>query len=154
MDADDRERFVIRRLRQAIAFVIGLGALAIALGYLDVTVTDLEYQRHVELAGGDELSCFVIALLAPGAWAFRRPRWPQLVIWIMWLSTWLMLGMMVALPGESNEGLDPFWIRPLITGTLVAIATIVFVVLPTIRSTHKSPPLPRPSRLPAARVIR
>lgn len=154
MDADERERSVVRRLRQAIALVIVLGALAIALGYLDVTVTDLDYRDHVERAGSDVLSIFVLVLIAPAAWVLRRPRWPQLVVWIMWLTSWVMLGAIFALPGGSSEMVMPFWIRPLITASLAAIAGIVCIVLPLIRGAHKSPPLPRDTKLPPARVVR
>ncbi|HEY5952088.1 MAG TPA: hypothetical protein VIV40_41610 [Kofleriaceae bacterium] len=153
-EREDREAIVVRRMRQAIAVVAGLAALVIALGYTHVEITDLDYQTHVERAGSDELTVFVVLLLAPAGWVYRKPRWPQLVMWIMWLVTWLMLATVMMIGDEPHEMIRPFWVRAAMTLALSLIGCVVVIVMPLVRNLHKSPPLPRPTRLPSARVLR
>lgn len=143
---------IVRRLRIAIGVAVALGVLTIVLGYIPVSITDMDYQRHLERAGSDELTLLVVMMMLPVGWAYRRPKWPLLVMWIMWLTTWLMLGaiLFIADTDQAYEMVDPFWMRPLLVVTTIAMALVVDVVLPVLRGRNKSPP---PSTLPNARVV-
>jgi hypothetical protein len=150
-ESDEREARVVRGLRQATACAAAFGVLAICLGYLEVTITDLEYRRHVERAGSDEVHH--LAAAARGV-DVARPRWPQLVAWIVWLTTWLVLGALLAIHEEPYEMIDPLWLRPLITASIAMMALVVVVVLPLIRRTHGSQHPRRDPPLPPARTVR
>lgn len=158
---DDEEQFVVHRLRQLTGVVLALSGLAIALGYLDLHALDMEYRPVIVRAGTDALTVLAMALVVPAVWVYRMPRMPQIVIWCMWFVSVAMFAVifMVGQTGrvfgtQGLETIDEMWVRPLIVLLHVTNAFVVLILMPILRSTHKSPPLPKPTKLPAARIVR
>jgi hypothetical protein len=155
-DAERRERTIVWLLRAIITATFALGACAIVLGYQIVPATHLrsyvDYNRDL---GGDLTAASAIAILVPGVWAWWRPRWPQLIFWIMWTVPVAMLIAMLSLGApsmlEETQG-DLAW---LLYATFGLIVLVISAALPIVRSRHRSPPLPAPGpRLPPARALR
>ena len=124
------EDTVVRRLRAIIFVMFGLGIAA-------------------AIVGTGEVRFFVGCFFIPGAWAYLRPRWPALVIWIMWASTIGMLGFLLAIGGKT-ELLDSsaHWLMSI-------VSALLFIALPLVRRMHDAPPMRSGrSRIPEARVHR
>ncbi len=161
MKSEARERVVVGRLRVIVAVLLVFGAVACVLGYLPhgFRATDREYVDHVESAGGDSLAIFLLLLFAPSIAVLRRPSSPLIMIWVLWAFPCTLLALLVAVgPGEnlysSNEFLWPLWPARIAYSLIAAILFGIFLVVPAVRRTHRSPPLQRRSRLPAARIHR
>lgn len=116
-----------RRLRAVILVILALGVVA-------------GFNPH------GYMRAFVIAFNLPAAWTYVRPRWPLILIWIMWSVTWVMLAMILAL-GDKGPVLATW------SHWLMAAATVLLcVVLPLVRLTHGRKARGRRSRIPEARV--
>ena len=125
----NREDQVVTRLRALIFVIIGLGVVAGVLG-------------------SSEVRFFVICFYLPAGWAYVRPRWPQITIWIMWATTWGMLAVILALGGKPELLEAPsHWL-------MAGAAFLLCVVVPLVRRMHEAPPLPLrgSSRIPEARI--
>ena len=128
MESDPREAEIVLRVRACVivAAIIGLAAVLV------------DYRQNAVLVG---------ALFAPGGWVFARPRWGRIVMWAMWIVPIVMLIALV-----NVERFDRF-MAP--TGILVGLVSIlVLAVIPLIRRGHRAPPLPRPSKIPSARLVK
>lgn len=121
---------VIHRLRALILTIFALGLVA---GLVNT--------------GG--IRFLVVCFYVPGAWAFMKPRWPAIVFWIMWASTFGLLAFLIALGGTTDMLRSP-------THVLMMFASaILFFLVPLVRRMHEAPPsLGGRSRIPAARVHR
>jgi hypothetical protein len=128
MASDPREAQVVRTLRVIIAITVVLGVLAVALG-------------------SGFFAVFAIAFYAPAAWVYWRPRWGQIVIWIMWTTTLAMIPVFRVL-----DRLDTLRVAP---GYLMGIVLVLIVcVMPLVRVMNKPPRIPREVKIPVARVVR
>jgi hypothetical protein len=156
IDRLEREAIVVRRLRRCIGFVLAFGVFVIVLGYVPIRTIDVAYREQIGRAGSDELSLFVVLLLLPAGWVYRKPRWPQLVVWIMWITSWLMLLAIFSLgsPDPMEGDAELGWVRTLIICLLALMGACVVIVMPLIRWTHKAPSPPRRPDLPSARIVR
>ena len=153
-DEDPRETEVVRLLHVAIGLVVMLGVLAIVAGGVDQLTGS--NRVHVEPAVPGVQLLSIVLLLLPAGWVYRRPRWPQIVVWIMWASSWLMLGFILQVDTDRGSwlGMDSFWIYVVTRVCTIAIGFTVIVAVPLIRASHKSPRLPPKPKLPKARVVR
>jgi hypothetical protein len=97
------------------------------------------------LVGTNMLRLYAIGFFAPIGWVYWRPRMPQILVWIMWSTTLSMLAVIVALGEGGLFQRNGHWLM-LVCGVMVT------VVLPLVRRLNRSPALPRPTRLPEARV--
>ena len=124
------EEHIVRRLRALIFVMFGLG---IAAGII----------------GTGEVRFFVICFFIPAGWAYMQPRWPAIIIWIMWASTVGMLGFLLAIGGDTELlDLPSHWI-------IGAIGGLLFIGLPLVRRMGEAPPIVRGrSRIPEARIHR
>jgi hypothetical protein len=120
---------IVRRLRALIFVIFGLGGAA-------------------AVTGSDELRFFVLWFFVPGIGAYARPRWPAIVIWMMWASTIGMLGLLLAIGGKP-ELLDKpsHWF-------VGGAAALLFIAVPLVRRMHEAPPILRSRRIPEARIYR
>lgn len=151
----ERELKIERILRWMIVAIAAIGALTILVGTIDIEVTTQSYATRHERAGGPALTLYVIAMLVPGIWALYRPRWAQIVFWIMSAVSVSMVGGMVRLgTQESYEMVSPVWPPLAIFAGVAALFLGICVALPFVRALHKAPALPRPTRLPVARLTR
>ncbi len=121
----------MKRLRAAILVIVALGVVA---GF-----DPHGYRR-----------AFVIAFNLPAAWTYVRPRWPLILIWIMWAVTGAMLAVILAL-GERGPILASW------SHWLMAAATVLLCVgLPIVRLTQGDSRRAREragkARIPVARV--
>lgn len=121
---------IVTRLRAIIFVMFGLGVAA-------------------ALTGSPDARFFVICFFLPGPWAYASPRWPAIVIWVMWASTIGMLGFLLALGGMPSLLEQPtLWLMGL-------VSALLFVALPLVRRMHEAPPVMRGrSRIPEARIFR
>lgn len=125
------ERQAVTRLRAVILVILALAAIA-------------GFNPH------GFMRAFVIAFCLPAAWTYVRPRWPLILIWIMWSVTWVMLAVIIAL-GDRGPVLATWshWL-------MAAATAILCVVLPLVRLTHGDSRRPRAlggsSRIPEARI--
>jgi len=119
---------IVTRLRAIIFVMAGLGIAA-------------------AVTGSPDARFFVICFFIPGAWAYVSPRWPAIVIWIMWTSTIGLLAFLLAIGGKPDLlGSPTTWLM----GMVVAL---LFVALPLVRRMHEAPPVMRGrSRIPEARI--
>jgi hypothetical protein len=127
MDTDAREREIVWRLRAVIAAAQVVAIVAMLVG----NAYDL---------------LLVAALFVPAPWVFWRPRWGQIMVWIMWAVPVLMLSLLISLDRT-----------PVMTAShaLVGIVVaLVVVVLPFVRRGHRPPPMPRNLWIPEARLVR
>jgi hypothetical protein len=125
------ERQAVTRLRAVILVILALGVIA-------------GFQPH------GYMRAFVIAFNLPAAWTYVRPRWPLILIWIMWSVTWVMLAVIIGL-GDRGPVLATW------SHWLMAAATLILcVVLPLVRLTQGESRRPRARagsiRIPEARV--
>ena len=157
---EERERVVARRLRVSVAVLLVLGAAAAVLGYLPegIRITDMHYRDHLGPAGGSRLAASLLLLVLPSIAVLWRPRWLQIVVWMIWAlpSTALALAMIgsAADAYPHNELVWPMWPGWSAYMLVGAISFGIVAVIPAMRSTHRSPPLLRSSALPSARVHR
>jgi len=154
-----------------VVLLVVLSAIAAALGYAPggFTITDRDYVDHVVPAGGNRLAAYLVLLLMPGLMVVQRPQWREILLWILWVMPLTAATLVLAndgsrcaypaqhLLGRADCGYE--WAWPLPTGwlTYTLVGTVLFaivVVIPLIRSTHRTPRLPRPAKLPAARIHR
>jgi hypothetical protein len=159
--AESREQRLVRTLRVLIATVYTLGVAVIAIAQMDIEITDRQYVSYIQRAGSQELTLFVAIVLLPGIWPLYRPRWPQLGVWIMWAVTWTMFAIIFSLGGARGPAVElvahlvvPWWPPFAIPALLGAMGLLLLVVIPLVRRTHPSPPIPPRSRLPEARLVR
>jgi len=156
--SEEREHAVVQRLRRLVVAVVVCGGLAAALGYVDgLVVTNSLYDRYVVPSGGDALTMYLLALLLPGSVAMRQPRWPQLLLWILWAFPCTLLALLVEIePFRRAVHIELLW-PACVVYALVAVSWLVLlVVIPVVRMTHRSPPLRlrRRVHLPPARIWR
>jgi hypothetical protein len=124
------EQQIVRRLRALIFSIVGL---CIAAAIID----------------RGEISFFSICFLLPGAWTYLNPRWPSIVIWIMWSSAIGMLAFILAIGGKPGLVEGPAHVLLLIA------ACLLFFAVPLVRRMHEAPPVMRGrSRIPEARIHR
>jgi hypothetical protein len=128
MDADTRERRIVLAIRATVLVMFALGFAAAALG-------------------SDTMRLFVIWLLIPGAWLYARARMAQIVIWIMWSSTFTLLAILVTVGERALMQRTSDWL-------VAAIWVLLVVALPVIRTRQKEPPQPRDGKLPRARIVK
>jgi hypothetical protein len=79
------------------------------------------------LLGTNEMHLFVPVYYLPAGIVFVRPRWSQMLIWIMWSATWGMLAMMIAI--DSRPALFTVPSHWLMAGASV----LLVVALPLLR---------------------
>ena len=126
-EPESRERNVVSMLRGLTLVIAVTGVLAVLL--------DNRY------------AVFVGAFLVPSTWVFWRPRWGQIVAWIMWCVPLVMLALLLLI-GHMHQLRTP-------SAWLSGVAVLLAVVgLPLVRRLHRAPRMPRNTRLPQARVIR
>jgi hypothetical protein len=116
---------ILRPLRALIFVIIALGIAA-------------------ALVGNNQMRLFVPVFYLPAAITFVRPRWSQMLIWIMWSATWAMLAMMIAIGSKpALFTVSSHWL-------VGSAAALLVVALPLLRWFL----LPRsaPSAMPEARV--
>ena len=165
------ERVVASRLRVLVAVLVVLGAAAAALGYASrgFTITDRDYVDHIVPAGGNRLAAYLVLLLMPSLMVLQRPRWREILLWILWgiplTAATLVLandGSRCAYPaqhllGRADCGYEWAWPLPVGWMTYTLVATVLFgivVVIPLVRSTHRSQRRARAVKLPTARIHR
>jgi hypothetical protein len=96
--------------------------------------------------GSHQMRLFAPVFYLPAGIAFVRPRWSQILIWIMWSVTWGMLAMFIAIGGRPAMFTVPsHWL-------MGSSGALLLVALPLLRW-FLSPRFAR-SRLPEARVLR
>jgi hypothetical protein len=119
---------IVLRLRALIFVIFGLGIAA-------------------AVAGNGDVRFFVVCFFIPGGAAYIRPRWPAIVIWIMWASTIGLLGFLLALGGVPDLLHSPsLWLM----GTASAL---LFIAMPLVRRMGEAPPMLRGrARIPEARI--
>jgi hypothetical protein len=124
------EDTIVLRLRAIILVMFGLGITAAVIGSSSVRFFAL---------------CFFI----PAGWAYVSPRWPAILVWLMWSSSVGLLGLLIALGGEERLfGPPSHWL-------LAAAAGLLFIALPLVRRMHEAPNYRRGrSRIPEARIHR
>ena len=128
MASDLREARVVRTLRVIIGVTIALGVLAF-------------------LFGGMAFGIFALLFYAPAGWVYWRPRWPQIVVWIMWTTTLAMVPVLWVVDQLHQLRVAPAY--------LMAIVLVLIVcVMPVVRLTNKTPRDPREAKIPSARVVR
>ena len=121
---------IVTRLRAIIFVMFGLGVAA-------------------AITGSPDARFIVISFFLPAPWAYVSPRWPAIVIWIMWFGTIAPLGFMLALGGVPSLLEQPTLLLMGVVSALLVIA------LPLVRRMHESPPVMRGrSRIPEARIFR
>lgn len=118
----------VRSLRALILVIIALCAVAAVLG-------------------SRQMRWFIPVYCVPVAIAYGRPRWSQLLIWIMWSATWGMLALFVAIGGRPALFTVPsHWL-------LASAAALQCIALPLLRWALESGRFGA-SRLPEARIHR
>lgn len=117
-------------LRTIIVMMFGLGITAAVIG-----------------DGG--VRFFALCFFIPGGWAYLSPRWPAILVWIMWSSSVGLLGLLIGLGGTPALFHAPsHWL-------MGAVAGLLFVALPLARRMHEAPNYRRGrSRIPEARIHR
>ena len=141
-DPYEREATIVWRIRVAIAVIALLAAAMVYVGYLDV-----QLGGQPRPAGGTPLLVYLVVLLAPGIAACWRPRWLQIVTWIMIA---MPVTMLCGLLWIDRMGF-PRWPYYAIAWLGGMLHVVLLFVLPLLRSMHKSPPLRQP--LPTARIV-
>jgi hypothetical protein len=126
----------VRRLRTLTALVF---ACAFAAAFL--------------ASSGVQFCLFLFAV--PAGFVSMRPRWPAIVLWIMWTMTWGTLAITLALGGGSGR-------MPSASYALLAAACLLlYSAIPLVRRTHAAPSVPRQrtggttrprDRIPQARI--
>jgi len=170
-DSARSERLVVSRLRTMVAVLTALSVAAAALGYFPrgFMITDRDYVDHIVPAGGNRLAAYLLLLMMPGLMVVQRPRWREILLWILWAvpltAATLALandGSRCAYPaqhllGRADCGYEWAWPLPAGWMTYTLVGTVLFgiaVVIPLIRSTHRTQRSPRAVKLPAARIHR
>jgi hypothetical protein len=121
------EESIITPLRGLILVIIALGVLA-------------------AIVGSAQMRWFIPIFYLPVAVTYKRPRWSQILIWIMWSVTWGMLAMILAIGGRPALFTVPsHWL-------LASASAVLCVALPCARWYLESPH--SSSRIPQARVHR
>ena len=126
-EAQIRERTVVGMLRGLTLVIASIGIFAMAL------------DRHYAV--------FVGMFMVPATWVYWRPRWGQIVAWMMWCVPLVMLGLMLHIGHMERLGTPSAWLSG-------AAVLLVLVGLPLVRRLHRAPRMPRNTRLPQARVVR
>lgn len=90
----------------------------------------------------------VVCFYIPGTWAYMKPRWPAILFWIMWASTFAMLAVLLAIGGKPHLLRSPTYLL------MTVACALLFFVVPVVRRMHESPILRGTSRIPEARVHR
>jgi len=125
-DAEIREANVVRVLRGLTVVTAALALLAVA------------FDRYYVI--------FVAGLIVPSSWMYWRPRWGQLVAWMMWMVPLVMLGLLIHIDHLARIATTSTW--------LVGCATaLIMIVMPLVRMSNKPPRVKR-TKLPSARVVR
>lgn len=124
------EDAIVRRLRAIILVMVGLGITAAVIGDFGVRFFTL---------------CFFI----PAVGAYISPRWPAILLWIMWSSSVGLLGFLLSLGGTDRLFESPsHWL-------LAVAAGLLCIALPLVRRMHEAPNYWRGrSRIPEARIHR
>jgi hypothetical protein len=126
-DADEAHEARMLRPLRGLTFVI------LALGFT------------AALIGDSQMRLFVPVFYLPAGITFVRPRWSQMLIWIMWSATWGMLAMMIAIGSRPALFTVPsHWL-------MAAAAALLFAALPLLR--WYLSPRSASSALPEARVL-
>jgi hypothetical protein len=121
------ERAIRRPLRILILAVIVLGVAA-------------------AIVGSRQMRQFIPIVYLPAAIAYVRPRWSQLLIWIMWSATWAMLALFMAIDTRPELFTVPsHWL-------LASSTALLVIALPLLRwfLSSRAPA----SAIPIARIHR
>lgn len=119
---------IVRSLRALILVIIALGVLA-------------------AVVGSRQMRWFIPIYFLPVAITYARPRWSQILIWIMWSVSWGMLAMLIAIGGRPALFTVPsHWL-------LASAATLQCIALPVLRWFVESPRFGA-NRIPQARIHR
>ena len=125
-NAEAREADVVRVLRALTVVTAALALLAVA------------FDRHYLI--------FAAGMIVPSSWMYWRPRWGQLVAWMMWMVPLVMLGLLIHVDHMERIATPSTW--------LIGGATaLIMIVMPLVRISNK-PPRAKRSKLPSARVVR
>jgi len=128
MESEETEERILGRLRALILVIIALGVVA-------------------AIVGTRTTRWFVPMLYLPVALAYPRPRWSQILVWIMWSTTWAMLALILAIDGRPKLFTAPaHWLMTISVGLLM-------VGLPLLRWYLTSPRFGA-SDIPRARIHR
>jgi len=128
MESEETEERILGRLRAMILVIIGLGIAA-------------------AIVGTPATRWFVPMLYLPVAMVYPRPRWSQILVWIMWSVTWGMLALILAIGGRPALFTAPaHWLLTISVGLL-------FAGLPLLRWYLTSPRFGA-SDIPRARIHR
>ncbi len=118
------------RLRVIIVVMFGLGITAAVIGT-------------------GSMRFFLLCFFVPGGWALVSPRWPAILLWIMWSSTIGLLGVLLTI--GTRHSLFSVWSHWLVA----SITLLLFFGLPLVRRLHDAPNYRRGrSRIPEARIHR
>jgi len=115
-------------LRVVVATTLALGALAFALG-------------------GDRFRIFALLFYVPAAWVYWRPRWGQILVWIMWTTTLAMVPVLLVVDRLHELRVAPVYLMSI-------VLVLIVVVMPIVRLMAKTPRDPRETKIPVARVVR
>ena len=145
---------VTRRIQVLVGVVGVLGAIACACGFLPgLVAVDRAGARTVELAGGEHLALFLVAMGLPGIAVFRSPRWIPIVTWIGWTAACSTLLFGRYLGWAREIGIDlaaskPLWPLAIVACCLAAMAVLVAIAIPCVREQHHA----RGPEFPSAQV--
>lgn len=123
------EHQTVLRLRALITVIFALGVVAAVFN-----------------TGG--IRFLVVCYFIPGTWAYMKPRWPAILFWIMWASTFAMLAFFLALGGRTHVLRSPTYV------VMAFASALLFFVVPLVRRMHEAPILRGQSRIPEARIHR
>jgi hypothetical protein len=130
MDGDRTDAIEAAMLRPLRALIVVILALGIAAA----------------LVGSSRMHVFVPVFYLPAVITYARPRWAQVLIWIMWSSSWGMLAMILAIDGRPGLFAVPsHWL-------LASSSALLVVALPLLRWFLS--PRSASSAIPEARVLR